>query len=124
MSSSQITSISKPGIMVFVLITVDPSKVDELLKHLWVIYKHVTAEPESSFFEVNLKRETGEIRLTERWHCTVDWFERVQLKKKYYQPYLEATEPMWTKPRVIEYFECLSPEWTTIKPVDSATYST
>jgi len=79
MSTETTSATFTPGIMIFVLITVDPSKVDEFLKHLWDVYKPVSAEPECSFFEANVKRETGEIRLTERWHCTLDWFNRVSI---------------------------------------------
>lgn len=31
-----------------------------------------------------------------------------QLTKKYYEPYLEVTKPLWVKDRIVEYYE-LSP---------------
>ncbi|EEB88569.1 hypothetical protein MPER_13532, partial [Moniliophthora perniciosa FA553] len=73
-----------------------------------------------TFFETTVKRDTGEIRLTEGWAADMDYLMNVQIKKDYYKPYLEAIEPLMTKPRVLELFERLPPEWTTIKTSHTA----
>ncbi|ESK92541.1 hypothetical protein Moror_4417 [Moniliophthora roreri MCA 2997] len=103
------------GYMFHILITVDPSKVDEFLGHLSTLVKQVTAEEKCTFFETTVKRETGEIRLTEGWAADMEYLTTVQVNKEYYKPYLEAIEPLMTKPRVVEVFERLPHEWTTIK---------
>lgn len=38
------------------------------------------------------------------------------MKKEYYKPFLEMTEPLYIQPRKIEIFERLAPEaWTRSK---------
>ncbi|KIW74459.1 hypothetical protein Z517_12399 [Fonsecaea pedrosoi CBS 271.37] len=59
--------------------------------------------------------EPGTIRIQEEWNASRRYLDEVQLHKPYYIPYLQATEHLWIKPRVIEIFERLS-EWTWIKP--------
>ncbi|ESK92542.1 antibiotic biosynthesis monooxygenase [Moniliophthora roreri MCA 2997] len=108
------------GYMLHVHYTVDPSNVDEFFKHLRAALKHVTAEEKCTFFETTVKRDTGEIRLTEGWAADLDYLMNVQIKKDYYKPYFEAIEPLLTKPRVFELFERLPPEWTTIKASHTA----
>uniref|UniRef100_A0A0W0G5S2 ABM domain-containing protein n=1 Tax=Moniliophthora roreri TaxID=221103 RepID=A0A0W0G5S2_MONRR len=125
------------GYMLHVHYTVDPSNVDEFFKHLRAALKHVTAEEKCTFFETTVKRDTGEIRLTEGWAADLDYLMNAQIKKDYYKPYFEAIEPLLTKPRkllslavpdhltnsipcVFELFERLPPEWTTIKASHTA----
>ncbi|KII92958.1 hypothetical protein PLICRDRAFT_37777 [Plicaturopsis crispa FD-325 SS-3] len=94
-----------------VTITVDPANTAAYLKELKWSYDHVIAEPECLSFEVLQDPKTpGVIKLIESWSKDLEWILTVQLKKKYYEPYVAATEKMWIKPRVIEYFEPI-PGW-------------
>ncbi|KAF9026021.1 hypothetical protein BDZ89DRAFT_1067863 [Hymenopellis radicata] len=107
------------SIIVDVTITVATSSLAEFLKKLPLSYNGVIVEPECTLFEVAHRDnpETGEttVRLFEAWTCTKEWFVNVQLKKPYYEPYIEATKPMWTKDRVIEYYE-RNTEFSFVRP--------
>ncbi|KAL7904766.1 hypothetical protein GGI35DRAFT_194646 [Trichoderma velutinum] len=105
------------GFSVHVTITIDPANTTAFLAAFRRIYEIVAAEPECTYFEVfQSLEEPGVFRFVENWSKDVQWFKEVQLTKEYYTPYLEATEPMWIKPRSIKYFERFSEEWLTVKP--------
>ncbi|KAK4059006.1 hypothetical protein Trihar35433_11267 [Trichoderma harzianum] len=105
------------GFSVHVTITIDPTNTSAFLTAFRRIYEIVAAEPECTYFEVfQSLEEPGVFRFVENWSKDVQWFKEVQLTKAYYRPYLEATEPMWIKPRSIKYFERFSGEWLTVKP--------
>ncbi|KAE9402065.1 hypothetical protein BT96DRAFT_991572 [Gymnopus androsaceus JB14] len=99
------------GLMLYLHITVDPSRIDEYLEHLQPIHKAVSAEPDCALFTVSVNRETGEIRMTQSWNRDREWFSEVQAKKAYYEPFIAATKSMWTKPRVVEVQERLGSQW-------------
>lgn len=60
-----------------ILITVEPSRVDEYLSHLWPLYKQAASEPECTRFEVSVRRDKGEIRLNEAWSKDEKWVQEV-----------------------------------------------
>lgn len=39
-----------------------------------------------------------------------------QLTKEYYKPYMEATEPLWIKPREFTFFNRMPAGWIKAKP--------
>ena len=83
-----------------VKIFIAPQSVPEFLAHFKAAYDAVLAEPECLFFTVGTSpSEPGVVSWTEGWVKDVDWFMNVQIKKEYYQPYFEATERLFLKPR-------------------------
>ncbi len=42
--------------------------------------------------------------------------EQEQLTKEYYKPYVAATEPLWIKPRELNFFNRMPAGWIKAKP--------
>ncbi|KAH7324978.1 hypothetical protein B0I35DRAFT_449760 [Stachybotrys elegans] len=88
------------GISLHVSVTISPENVTRFFEFFKPVYEAVIAEPECSFFEVYQSPEDpGALHWVENWSQSVEWLIKVQLTKPYYQEYLEATEPMFIKPR-------------------------
>ncbi|KAF2751192.1 hypothetical protein M011DRAFT_473700 [Sporormia fimetaria CBS 119925] len=104
------------GISLHVEITVAPENVDKFLEALKPCYEAVIAEEKCTFFEVFHSAENpGVFKFVENWDATVEWLMANQLNKPYYKPYLEATEPMWIKPRTHHIWEVLEDQsWTYV----------
>ncbi|TFK35582.1 hypothetical protein BDQ12DRAFT_688005 [Crucibulum laeve] len=116
MSDTQISTSSTSGIILHNTLHIDPTKIDEYLKHLRPAWKAVCAEPECDFFEVSTNpQEPGVYRFTEGWNASLEWLITIQANKEYYKPYLAATEPLYIKPRVLEVFNRES-DWSYRKP--------
>ncbi|OQU99870.1 Fungal specific transcription factor domain-containing protein [Cladophialophora immunda] len=96
----------KSQTILLVTITVDPSDIDEFLKGLHICYDRCVEEPECLSFEVFHSQDSpGRFRFLEIWAKDREWFESVQMKKPYYDPYHEATIKLWTEPRTLEFFD-------------------
>ncbi|UKZ76910.1 hypothetical protein TrVFT333_004625 [Trichoderma virens FT-333] len=105
------------GFSLHVTITIDPANISAFLAAFRPVYKAVVAEPDCTYFEVfHSLEEPGVFRFVENWSKDPQWFKENQLTKAYYIPYVEATEPMWIKPRSLKFFERFSEEWVTLKP--------
>ena len=101
------------GVSLHVDITVAPENVDKFLGLLKPCFELVVAEPECTFFEVFHDTENpGRFRFVENWSKDKEWFMTHQVTKEYYKPYLEATEPLWIKPREFKFFDRLPAGWT------------
>ncbi|KAJ4292673.1 hypothetical protein N0V90_009336 [Kalmusia sp. IMI 367209] len=104
-----------PGLSLHVTFHIDPAKVPAFLEALKPAYDVVTAEPECIFFEVfQMPDKPGVFKFVEDWNASMEWL--VNLKKEYYKPYLEATEPLYLKPREFEIFERMPEnQWVSVK---------
>ena len=90
------------GVILSVKVYVPVEKQPEFFKFFRPAYDAVIAEPECRFFFVTQNPQEPEaISWVEGWTKGVEWLQEVQLKKPYYQPYIEATEPWFSKPREI-----------------------
>ncbi|KAF2189254.1 hypothetical protein K469DRAFT_683683 [Zopfia rhizophila CBS 207.26] len=105
-----------PSLSLHVKITMAPENAKAFLEALNPVYDAVVAEPENTFFEVyQSAEEPGVFKFVENWNATREWMVNVQLKKDYYKPYLEATKPMFIKPREIEMWDRMDGnEWVAI----------
>ncbi|OCK76158.1 hypothetical protein K432DRAFT_306988, partial [Lepidopterella palustris CBS 459.81] len=110
---------------IHVTITVAPDSSSAFLSALASLLDQMEKERESTYFEVSQNPEqAGQFRLVENWACdkkrmieiSLRDHTCVQMKKEYYKPFLEMTEPLYIQPRKIEIFERLAPEaWTRSK---------
>ncbi|KAK4694663.1 hypothetical protein P7C71_g2952, partial [Lecanoromycetidae sp. Uapishka_2] len=104
------------GMSLHVDIWVAPENVDKFLQALKPAYDLVTAEPECTFFEVYHAADSpGHFRWVENWSKDKEWFMKHQITKEYYEPYFEATEPLFIKPREFKMFDRLPAGWTRAK---------
>ncbi|EON64779.1 hypothetical protein W97_04012 [Coniosporium apollinis CBS 100218] len=95
-----------------VTIQVAPHNADAFLEALRPAWAGCVAEKENLFFDVFQDPETpGRFQFVEVWSKDKDWFFNVQLKKPYYQPYLDITAPMWVAERKVEFME-RQPGWS------------
>ncbi|KAF2096031.1 hypothetical protein NA57DRAFT_59090 [Rhizodiscina lignyota] len=93
-------------IAVQVTIWISPSSLSTFLPAFEEVVRNALAEPECAFLNVYQNDEDpGKFFFIEHWNKDRAWFENVQLKKKYYEPYLQVTKPLWVKDRVVEYYE-------------------
>ncbi|KAF9064229.1 hypothetical protein BDP27DRAFT_1367367 [Rhodocollybia butyracea] len=108
MDSCITTSAPHHGFMLYILVTIDPSRIDEYLEHLRPIHKAVSSEPDCTLSTVSVSRETGEIRLTQSWNRDRKWFSEVcSSEERILSAFTAAIQPMWTKPRTVEFQERL-----------------
>lgn len=95
-----------------VTIYISPSDIPAFLSAMRPVWQACINEPECLYFDVfHSPSEPGKIRLVEVWAKGEKWFNEQQLTKSYYEPYLKITEPMWTRPREMEFFDRLD-GWT------------
>ncbi|KAH7363792.1 hypothetical protein BKA65DRAFT_532508 [Rhexocercosporidium sp. MPI-PUGE-AT-0058] len=93
----------KVAFILQVKVTFDPKNRDTFLKYFKPAYDAVIAEAECAYFFVGENaQDPGVFRWTEGWTKDVAWFMAEQIHKPYYEPYLKATEPLFTSPRVAE----------------------
>ncbi|KAK5652676.1 hypothetical protein OQA88_10270 [Cercophora sp. LCS_1] len=99
-SGAHSTGASPSGVSLHATVQIAPENVTSFLEWGKQIVAVVTAEPLCHFFELYQSIEDpGVISWVENWDATVEWLVHVQLPKEYYKEYLEATEPMYIKPR-------------------------
>ncbi|KAF2684716.1 hypothetical protein K458DRAFT_250015, partial [Lentithecium fluviatile CBS 122367] len=91
---------------VFVTFHIRSDKIEEWKAVHRRIWTPVGNERECLLFDVfESKEEPGLIRLVEVWEGDREWFENVQMKKPYYSLLWEKSQPLWTEPVKLEYFE-------------------
>ncbi|KAK3063546.1 hypothetical protein LTS18_014671 [Coniosporium uncinatum] len=98
-------------------IFVDPSNADAFIAALKPAADKAFAEPECTLFQAyQVDDEPGHFVLIENWTEDKEWLMTAslpnvtfakQVTKPYYKPYLDATEPMFVKPRQITAFKVL-----------------
>ncbi|WP_321930979.1 putative quinol monooxygenase [Paraburkholderia guartelaensis] len=96
--------------MIAVLVTfrIKLECVDAFRSELLKVAVPVVAEPECLVLDyAQDASDPTRFMLYENWPSR-EYFEKAQLAKPYYVPYLEATEPMWAEPRRFTYFELFS----------------
>lgn len=95
----------KVSFILQIKVTIDPKDRTTFLEHFKPVYEAVVNEPECAYFFIGENaQEPGVFRWTEGWTKDVNWFMTNQITKAYYEPYLKATEPMFTSPRVAEMY--------------------
>ncbi|KAH9212860.1 hypothetical protein DL95DRAFT_524799 [Leptodontidium sp. 2 PMI_412] len=95
----------KVAFILQVKVTFDPKDRDTFLKYFKPAYDAVIAEPECAYFFIGENiQEPGVFRWTEGWTKDIAWFMAEQINKPYYEPYLKATEPLFTSERVAEVY--------------------
>jgi quinol monooxygenase YgiN len=93
--------------MIAVLVTfrIKPECVDAFKTEVLKVADVVVAEPECLTLDYAQDPEDpARFTLYEVWPSR-EYFEKTQLAKPYYRPYLEATQPMWAEPRRFAYFD-------------------
>ncbi|KAL8795797.1 MAG: hypothetical protein Q9182_007486 [Xanthomendoza sp. 2 TL-2023] len=101
-----------PTISLHVSIHISPTNLPTFLSHFKTCFQLAAAEPECTYFEVFIDPEdAGHLCWVENWGRGREWFMSEQITKPYYKPYLEATEPMFIKPREFAFYERLGEEW-------------
>ena len=99
---------SKKPVVIVVSFQIKAGMEEAFKKEVTAMTELVIHEPEC--LNANLYQamdDSTKFMLYETW-LDRDYFVNVQLKKPYYEPYLEKTMPMWLEPRVIAYWEILS----------------
>ncbi|KAI1486599.1 hypothetical protein F5X96DRAFT_654284 [Biscogniauxia mediterranea] len=104
------------GMSLQVTVHVAPENVDKFLAAFKPVFDKVAAEPECMFFEVyRSPEEPGKISWVENWSKSKEWFLKNQITKEYYKDYLNATEPLFIKPRETRVLERAGPEFFVCK---------
>jgi quinol monooxygenase YgiN len=96
--------------MIAVLVTfrIKPECVDAFKEALLRVAVPVVAEPECLTLDyAQDEADPTRFMLYENWPSR-EYFEKTQLEKPYYRPYLEVTRPMWAEPRRFAYFNLFS----------------
>lgn len=102
----------------FVTFHVDPARIDEWKAAHRPVWAACAAEPRCVLFDVfEDPAKPGRVRLVEVWGhgATREWFETVQLKKPYYEELWPKSQPTWTAPPEIEYFERMSADGSSVQ---------
>jgi quinol monooxygenase YgiN len=74
---------SSSGVSVHVQVTIAPENVGAYLELMKEVLKHVTAEPECTFFEVYQDPEKpGVLKWIENWSKGMDWLMTVSSQPK------------------------------------------
>ncbi|KAF2868754.1 Afadin and alpha-actinin-binding-domain-containing protein [Massariosphaeria phaeospora] len=95
-----------PSFSLHVKITIAPENVQKFLDAAEVAFGLLADEPELTFFQMYQSAdEPGVFKWVENWNATREWFLTVQIQKEYYKPYMAATEPLFIKPREVEFYE-------------------
>ncbi|KAL9116022.1 MAG: hypothetical protein Q9227_000390 [Pyrenula ochraceoflavens] len=102
---------AKPCLSLHVQITIDPKDVDAWFVEWRKVFPLVCAEPKCTFFEVYQSPENPGVISD----ASLEWIMETQLKKEYYKPYFEATEPMFIGPRKWEVYNRLGGDLTMVK---------
>ncbi|KAK5175339.1 uncharacterized protein LTR77_000477 [Saxophila tyrrhenica] len=79
-----------------------PSDLPKFWEAFKPIFDVVVNEPKIVYFEVfEDPAEPGKVSWIENWDGSPKWFmtEFMPSRMEYYKPYLEATEPLFVKPR-------------------------
>ncbi|KAL5337369.1 hypothetical protein BJX70DRAFT_245006 [Aspergillus crustosus] len=101
---------STPSLSLHVNISIAPENLPRFFEALKPAFEKVTAEPECTFFEIYQDPQNpGELSWVENWSASVEWLVEVQLKREYYKPYLEITEPMFLRPREFKLLSRVAP---------------
>ncbi|OJJ07253.1 hypothetical protein ASPVEDRAFT_46604 [Aspergillus versicolor CBS 583.65] len=109
-------STTSPGISFHATVFIAEEDVDKFFEACRPVFDKIIAEPECTFFEIYQSPEnSGEISWVENWSASVEWLMEVQVKKDYYIPYFQATEPMYVKPRVMKLVNRVGPPYTMVK---------
>ncbi|KAL8726193.1 MAG: hypothetical protein Q9166_006866 [cf. Caloplaca sp. 2 TL-2023] len=96
-----------------VSIYISPVNRNAFLEAFKPCFEAVVAEPECTYFELfNDPDDEGHLAWVENWTEGKKWFLTQQMTKDYYKPYLEATEPMFVKPREVAFYERMGADWT------------
>ncbi|KAI1639949.1 hypothetical protein F4809DRAFT_20993 [Biscogniauxia mediterranea] len=104
------------GMSLQVTVHIAPENVDKFLAAFKPVFDKVAAEPECMFFEVyRSPEEPGKISWVENWSKSKEWFLKNQITKEYYKDYLNATEPLFIKPRETRVLERAGPEFFVCK---------
>ncbi|KAK8076004.1 hypothetical protein PG994_003276 [Apiospora phragmitis] len=108
---------NKSSVSVHVKITVDPSKTEDFLSALKVIYEKTKLEPLNTFLEVYRDdKAPGVFKLVENWNTTADYMMNVQVKKDYYESYYAALQPILMKAPEVEMFNRMPEnEWASVR---------
>jgi len=123
---------SPHGVSLHATVQIAPENVTSFLEWGKQIVAVVTAEPLCHFFELYQSVEDpGVISWVENWFvllsnigswvltpsraATAEWLINVQLPKEYYKEYLEATEPMYIKPREMRIVNRVGPSFAFYK---------
>ncbi|KAK7937315.1 uncharacterized protein PG986_014183 [Apiospora aurea] len=108
---------SKSSVSVHVKLTVNPSKMEEFLGALKVIYEKTKLESLNTFLEVYRDdKSPGVFKLVENWNTTADYMMNVQVKKDYYQAYYAALQPILLKAPEVEMFSRMPEnEWVSVR---------
>ncbi|KAI0017688.1 hypothetical protein F4780DRAFT_575300 [Xylariomycetidae sp. FL0641] len=107
---------TKGGFSLHVSVYVKPESVEKFMAAAKSIFDLVSSEPECLFFEVYISaQEPGKISWVENWSKSAAWFFANQINKEYYKGYMETTEPMYIKPREMEFYERAGPEFFMVK---------
>ena len=90
-----------------VQLTIKPQCVDDFMREVSTVRALIRREPECLRFDVLQDKERPEsILLVEAW-TSRDYFERVQSKRPYYQPYFERVRPMWSEERRMRHWQVI-----------------
>ncbi|KAI5923130.1 hypothetical protein F4810DRAFT_670514 [Camillea tinctor] len=104
------------GMSLQVTVHIAPENVDKFLAAFKPVFDKVAAEPECLFFEVyRSPEEPGKISWVENWSKGKEWFLKHQITKEYYKDYLNATEPLFIKPRESRVLERAGPDFYVCK---------
>ncbi|KAL4786805.1 glycoside hydrolase superfamily [Aspergillus varians] len=107
---------SPPSISLHITLFIAEENVEKFFEAFRPVYEKVIAEPECTFFELyQSQSDPGEISLVENWSASVEWLMGVQIKKDYYLPFFEATEPMFVKPREAKVVNRVGAPYVTVK---------
>ncbi|KAE8444205.1 hypothetical protein EG329_000802 [Mollisiaceae sp. DMI_Dod_QoI] len=100
-----LTPAPKVAFILQVKVTFDPKDRETFLKYFKPGYDAAVVEPECAYFLIGEDMQhPGVFRWTEGWTKDVTWFMTEQVTKPYYEPYLKATEPLFTSDRVAEAY--------------------
>jgi len=95
-------------IAVLVTFRIRPECIEAFKAELLKVKVPVVAEPECLGLDYAQDAEDPtRFLLYENWPSR-EYFEKTQLQKPYYRPYLDATQPMWAEPRRFTYFNLFS----------------
>ncbi|KAK8091579.1 hypothetical protein PG997_001940 [Apiospora hydei] len=132
---------SKSSVSVHVKLTVNPSKTEDFLSALKVIFEKTKLEPLNTFLEIYRDEQSpGMFKLVENWNATADYMmnvsiyvsicvlflrgmtgadnnpHQVQVKKDYYQAYYAALQPILLKAPEVEIFSRMPDnEWVSVR---------
>ncbi|KAL9531324.1 putative monooxygenase [Sphaerulina musiva] len=90
----------------FITFKIQPDRIEEWKEAHRPVWAETAAEPECLSMDIfQDPKNPGTFRFVETWAKDREWFEKEQFTKPYYATLWPKSQPTWSAPVEVEFFE-------------------